>query len=525
MGARHQVRARILTRTREVCKVSNGRVALLLRKSKVVEEGTDALSIEAQEAKGRTWAAREGLDVVAVYRENLSGYKDIRRPKLERALGAMERGEFGSLWCAAMDRLSRRGAIAVAGILANGGRFVFDWERLDSADPRDLRLILWRAEDAKEYSDRLSHNVRATKDQMRDAGAWVGAAPYGTRVTGKRISRRLVPDPATWPVVVRIYEESANGISARKLAAKLSAEGIPSPSGGTWRDSSIRRIVMSPAYEGWMVVVKSTRDTRPVLYLGKNGEPVRAFALDAEPISAELAAKARDARAGIQRGAFGPRPGVAAHMLTGLLRCAGCGARMPVMGRSYVCGSHAAGKPCPAPASVLRSHADMYVGNRFFARMLALDPADDADQILLAAMAVRWAEISMPQETAEVRAAKDAARAAEAALARHADDESRYPGAARRIWERRLDELAEAYNIATRRAERLAPAEKVDVSFLTESDSLDAAWQAANVAEKRAYLSTAITTVTVCRASRRGAPWDGDARVHIAWADTEEDAA
>ncbi|WP_285699049.1 recombinase family protein [Actinomadura sp. NBRC 104412] len=162
--------------------MSTGKVALLLRKSKVVEEGTDALSIEAQEVKGRAWAANEGLEVVAVYRENVSGYKDVRRPEMERALSAMERGEFGTLWSAALDRLSRRGAIAVAGILANGGRFVFDWERLDSADPRDLRMILWRAEDAKEYSDRLSHNVRATKDRMRDAGAYVGAAPYGTRV-------------------------------------------------------------------------------------------------------------------------------------------------------------------------------------------------------------------------------------------------------------------------------------------------------------------------------------------------------
>jgi hypothetical protein len=194
------------------------------------------------------------------------------------------------------------------------------------------------------------------------------------------------------------------------------------------------------------------------------------------------------------------------------------------MGRSYVCNGHASGKPCPAPASVMRKYADEHVVNRFFTRMLSLDPADDDDQIILSAMAVRWAEVSLPEESTEARAARDAARAAEAALARHTDDENRYPGLARKLWEKRLEDLATAYNIATDRAEKLTPAERVDVSFLMEIDTLSAAWEAATIAERRAYLSVAIETVTVRQAPRRGAPWDGDARVFVAWAGTDPDA-
>ena len=45
--------------------------------------------------------------------------------------------------------------------------------------------------------------------------------------------------PEQAAIIVRIYEEFVDGRSPREIAARLNAEGVPSPSGGRWSASSI----------------------------------------------------------------------------------------------------------------------------------------------------------------------------------------------------------------------------------------------------------------------------------------------
>ncbi|SHF47473.1 Recombinase, partial [Loktanella atrilutea] len=52
------------------------------------------------------------------------------------------------------------------------------------------------------------------------------------------LNREIDPDQAA--VVRRIFADYADGLSPRKIAADLNAEGIPSPSGAGWNDSTIR---------------------------------------------------------------------------------------------------------------------------------------------------------------------------------------------------------------------------------------------------------------------------------------------
>jgi hypothetical protein len=53
-------------------------------------------------------------------------------------------------------------------------------------------------------------------------------------VTGERAI-----DPAESAIVARIFDEYASGQPPRKIAARLNAEGIPGPRGGTWSGSTI----------------------------------------------------------------------------------------------------------------------------------------------------------------------------------------------------------------------------------------------------------------------------------------------
>lgn len=206
---------------------------LLVRKPKIVREGERALSLRAQEERGRHWADEEGYRVRKVWKENLSAWSDVQRPTYYAAMGAVLNGEVPALWVYALDRFSRKGAEAVVPILGKA-RVIFDYERLDSMDERDRRWITDRAENAREHSQRLEYNVRSTKTRQRNEGRWLARAP--------------------WAIVLRIFKGIAGGTSSRALARKFDEEGIKSATGQSWRADSIRAIVIHPVYEGWLTV-------------------------------------------------------------------------------------------------------------------------------------------------------------------------------------------------------------------------------------------------------------------------------
>lgn len=80
-------------------------------------------------------------------------------------------------------------------------------------------------------------------DAMRERGDYVGRNPYGTLIDPA--THKLVPDPATAPIVQRVIDLYTELKSPQKVARQLNAEGIPAPEGGTigWRDGTVRRIL------------------------------------------------------------------------------------------------------------------------------------------------------------------------------------------------------------------------------------------------------------------------------------------
>lgn len=473
----------------------------------------EALTFETQEARGREWAERHDYRVRKVWKDNLSAWTDTKRPDFEKALAALRRAEVPALWCYAVDRFDRKGAFSVLQLLDSGVRIIFDYERLDSADPRDRERIVSDAERAKAASDLLSHRVRDTKRVQRRKGVWLGAAPFG-----------LVKDRdgklrhgEHWGTVLRIIGDVADGLAPRVVARRLTDDGKPSPKGGPWNASTVRRIVYNPVYEGWQVVALSRDYTWPVAYRNDAGERVSVFADGVEPVPADLVAKARRVHSGHQRGALGPRVGRASHLLTDLLRCAGCGAKMPTSGRSYVCNSHAMGKPCPAPASAMRARIEDYV-YREWVGMVASADVDDGDPLMIA-VAERWAALVAPEETEETREALAAVKAAEAAVERLANDRAKglYDGAMGKHFPRLVAEAEEALREAQAHVNAMN-GRRIDLTMFDDYTLLEEAWEGADLPTRRDLLRVAIDKITVTRAERRGAPFDGDARCVIEWA-------
>lgn len=494
-------------------------VDLLLRKSKVVREGEHALSLRAQEERGRRWADEQGYTVRKVWKENLSAYSDVERPKYDAAMKAVLDGEVPALWCYALDRFSRKGAEAVVPILGKA-RVIFDYEGLDSSIERDRRWIIQRAEDAREYSQRLSYNVRSTKARQRNEGRWLSRAPYGL-VADK--DRKLAPDTALikgknfapWDVVCRIIREISEGVSARALARKLNAEGIKSAAGKTWYAETIRTIVVSPVYEGWLTV-RPGHD--PIHYITDAGTRIRCVRDDVLPdmIPAELADRARRVLSGHQVIDNTKRTGRAQRLLAGRIRCAGCDGAMVAQGANYQCARHHAGSHCPAPALVQRRAVREYVTDAWLARM---GSAEEDDELMIA-VAERWTALTRPKESAEIREATATLKAAEATLYKfHEDDRAGFY--AGRSAKYRLPAKTEAEARVTAAEERLAELTgggAINITFLMDGNA-PKKWERADDALRRDLIGLAIDRITVCKAPRRGVRFNGHARVTIQWAE------
>lgn len=499
-------------------------VDLLLRKSKVVREGERALSIRAQEERGRRWAEEEGYRVRKVWKENLSAWSDVQRPKYDAAMDAVLHGEVPALWVYALDRFSRKGAESVVPILGKA-RVIFDYERLDSMSERDRRWIIDRAENAREYSARLSYNIKSTKSRQRNEGRWLNAAPYGFIADPK--TRRLSPNRSHipgkkvsyWGVIERVFKSVADNKSAHSIAREFNKEGIKAARGGGWTANTVRLIVINPVYEGWLTV---TVGRLPTHYLNPEGERILCVeeATVTDLIAPELATRARQALSG--RGEGQPaKPGTATHLISGRLKCAGCEGPMGYMGHSYRCLAGSNKGTCPMPAAAYATALDAYIVTRWLARM---EHSEDDDPLMVAA-AQRWTALSKPAETGDVINARSALREAATALAKfHADDRAgfydgrsaKYRLPAKREREARLDAAEE-------RLAALTGGGTLDISFLRNGHA-EAAWNAATPATRRDLLGLLIDHVTVRKSETgNGTRFDGATRCVITWAEPEEE--
>ncbi|MFJ9948585.1 recombinase family protein [Kitasatospora sp. NPDC091207] len=394
-------------------------IDLYLRKSKVVREGDkrDITSIRAQEAEGREWAARNHYRVRKVWIDNLSAWSDIARPGFDNALAAVLDDQVPALWCFALDRFSRK-EIDDIGPVMGKARVIFYWERLDSSAPNDRRWIIDRAEQAREYSERLSYNIRVTKKNQLRNGQWSSRPPYGTEAT----KDRKLTNGDLWPVVLHIFRSLADGISARSLCLAFNSgpNRMLSPYGKEWQTSTISYMVYNPVHEGWQTIKHPDNKNKPIPYRDESGERVRVWVEGAEPVPHELAVRARQM---LTAGNFPGRRTSGSrkrHLLTGLARCSGCRNAASASGLNHHCNRPTVGQLCPAPVSASRRLLEEWVIEAWFARLNAAD----IDDPLLAVAAERWAGYQHPETAEQLADAVAALTAAETTVQRLAKQQA-----------------------------------------------------------------------------------------------------
>jgi DNA invertase Pin-like site-specific DNA recombinase len=219
-------------------------------------------SIDMQLEDGREKAAEEGWVIVGeFFDENFSAYTGNRGPDLERAkqgasAAAIEYGEPCMLVVQASDRFARGSgdrpgaADALVEIWhAMRRRDVHLRSVEDDFDLRDSASVANLGHRAMMESRRKSGAVAKGNKRRVEKGLPIGSDPLGFKL----VKDGYEPIPSQIATAQRIFDEMYAGVSQRRVASNLEADGVPTARGGKWTQGAIAHIARNPVYKGFVV--------------------------------------------------------------------------------------------------------------------------------------------------------------------------------------------------------------------------------------------------------------------------------
>jgi DNA invertase Pin-like site-specific DNA recombinase len=342
----------------------------------------DNVSIEEQEREIKRVAHVYKLKLLPelVSDEDVTG-ATFDRPGWEKAISLVQSGKAAGIVAFDLKRISRGKTaevlLMVEDVEAVGGQ-IYDSNGIVSVEDADAELITTvKAMIARrEWREKRSYLTGSVRNAI-ERGVHL-SAPFGYRKRERQQgekSTKLLVQPEEAAQVRRAFELRAGGHTWPAIAQALNESGTkPRPykrdgqvRQAVWTHKTVRQIVGNEVYLG-------------VAYNGDHRHPGAHEAI----VTPELYARANKTKG---TKPVGPPGG---YLLTGLVRCSGCGYAMThaVEGgrRYYRCraAQHGDGR-CPAPASVPAEDVETFVAGRFTDEYLGTSWAADRDDAQVSA--------------------------------------------------------------------------------------------------------------------------------------------
>lgn len=207
------------------------------------DQAREGVSLDAQEAKLRAWAALNDCPAPDIFRdEGLSGKRADNRPGLQAALDATKNG--AALVVYSLSRLSRstRDTLALADRLTKqGGQLVSLTEKIDTTTAAGRMVLTVLAAmyqlEREQTGERTRDALRHIRAQGRKTG---GDVPYGYQAR----DGRLTEHPAEQKAIRLIRKLRGKGHSFRAIAAELEREGYRTKTGKAhWHPQSVKQVL------------------------------------------------------------------------------------------------------------------------------------------------------------------------------------------------------------------------------------------------------------------------------------------
>jgi DNA invertase Pin-like site-specific DNA recombinase len=209
----------------------------------------DRYGLPAQRKDVQTWATRHGHKIVRwCVDEGVSGTVEANdRPGLACALDAIKSGEAAGVVTPKLDRLARSLSVqeaALAHVWRLGARvYTVDTGEVHSDDHDDpMRTAMRQMMGCFAQLERAMIVQRMAKGRAAKAavgGYAYGAPPFGWRSEGGE----LVPDEREAAILRRIMELHADGLSTRRIADALEADGHKPKRSERFTSATLARII------------------------------------------------------------------------------------------------------------------------------------------------------------------------------------------------------------------------------------------------------------------------------------------
>ena len=322
---------------------------LYYRLSQEDERQGESVSIDNQRAILRKYAEERGFEIHDEYIDDGVSGTTFQRPEVQRLLDDAKTGVINTIIVKDLSRFGRNyievGQYVDYVFPAFGIRFIAIQDNVDTEnrDSGAMEMMPIMNVFNEWHAANTSKKIRAVRRSNAKEGIYTAKkASYGYKM-GTDKKRAPVVDEETAPIVKRIFEMYASGISPRKISEILNLEGIPSPatyaytqSGqkpkpnvvGLWTAVTIREMLNKIIYIGHMPQLRWTslsyknhkrfrKDESEWAVVYNNHEPI---------ISQELWDKVKERKKSVAQGRK-TKIGYT-HPLSGFLFCADCGNKM-----------------------------------------------------------------------------------------------------------------------------------------------------------------------------------------------------
>lgn len=359
------------------------RAAIYSRKSTLQAKGSkgqDSISIERQVDAATSYAAKQGWEVVHVFRDDaISGTEYVNRPAYNAMIAAL--GSFDRLIVWDQSRLGRdagRTQIAVEDIEAEGVEiWTYGGERISMIEDADAMKVQMNGMMDGQAPRKARSIVRPIMRERAEKGLATGTQPFGYLIAVRDGQKVLAIYEPHAELVRHIFDLAASGAGIIKIAKKLSDEAtsvkkwraIGEGAAIKWSPTSVRDLLANPVYSGTVIYGK----TRALRIKGENtrvraeaGERISTDLPHLRIIAPEVWATV-DAQREQRRGHYlrthggqlaGHPEGTlgsvgSKHLLTGMMRCGACGGALVIWAaakqgayRYAVCQKHRARGAC-----------------------------------------------------------------------------------------------------------------------------------------------------------------------------------
>ena len=330
-------------------KQKNYIAGLYLRLSQEDERQGESVSIDNQRTILRKYAEDKGFEIHDEYIDDGVSGTTFDRPEVQRLLDDAKTGVINTIIVKDLSRFGRNyievGQYVDYVFPAFGIRFIAIQDNVDTEnrDSGAMEMMPIMNVFNEWHAANTSKKIRAVKRANAKEGIYTAKkASYGYKM-GTDKKRAPVIDEETAPIVRRIFEMYASGISPMKIAEVLNKEGIPSPAVyaysqtgqkpkpsavGIWTAVTIREMLNKIIYIGHMPQLRWTsysyknhkrfrKDEKEWTVVYNTHEPI---------ISQELWDRVQERQKSV---ATGRQTKIGfTHPLSGFLICADCGNKM-----------------------------------------------------------------------------------------------------------------------------------------------------------------------------------------------------